>query len=54
METEEKVDELPTIKFKEKQLPTSQVKDSSNNIAFKKRKNNQEKKRNIRQRTGDS
>lgn len=55
IEEKEQTCELSATKFKEKQLPASmQVKDLSENVVFKKRKNNQEKKRSIRQRTNDS
>ncbi len=48
-------DEVPAAKFKEKQLPvTKQNNLNETNVAFKKRKSNQDKKRSIRQRTDDS
>ena len=48
-------DQVPTVKFKEKQLPVTNKNDSNDtNVTFKKRKNNQDKKRSIRQRTDES
>ena len=47
--------EVPAAKFKEKQLPVrTQNNLNETNVAFKKRKSNQEKKRSIRQRIDDS
>ena len=51
----DKQDQVPTVKFKEKQLPVSNKNDCNDtNVTFKKRKNNQDKKRSIRQRTDES